>query len=47
MTRREQIIECMNAMQEGMERTAGSDIWQNDLIYWLCKSMYLLLKKEL
>lgn len=47
MTRREQVLECMDAMERGMERTATQrDIWQSDLIYWICKALYLLLKKE-
>lgn len=46
MTKREQMIECMEAMESGMCRTAqDSDIWQNKLIYWLCKAVYLLLEK--
>ena len=47
MTRREQIIECMDAIQQGMERTAMQrDMWQSDLIWWMCKAIFLLLKKE-
>ena len=48
MTKRDQMIECMDAMQKGMERTAvQSDIWQNELIWWLCKAVMLLLDKEI
>lgn len=47
MTKREQMIECMTAMEEGMIRLSkGCDIWQNDLIWWICKSLYLLLERE-
>lgn len=47
MTKREQMIECMSAMEDGMKRTAESrDIWQNELIWWICKSLYLLLERE-
>ena len=46
MTKREQMIECMEAMEGGMIQTARhSDIWQNRLIYALCKAVYLLLKE--
>lgn len=46
MTKRDQMIECMSAIEDGMSRTAQHrDIWQNELIYWLCKAVYLLLDK--
>lgn len=46
MTKREQMLELMSAMEDGMCQTAQhSDIWQNRLIYALCKSVYLLLEK--
>ena len=51
MTRREQIIECMRAMEDGMLVTATADhVSQIDiprLLWWMCKSLYLLLRKEL
>lgn len=44
MTKRDQMIECMSVMEDGMSRTAQHrDIWQNELVYWLCKAVYLLL----
>lgn len=46
MTKRDQMIECMAAVEDGMIQTAQhSDIWQNRLIYALCKAVYLLLEK--
>lgn len=46
MTKREQMLECMAAMEDGMCRSAQySDIWQNRLIYALCKAVYLLLER--
>ena len=46
MTKRDQMIECMSVIEDGMSRTAQHrDIWQNELIYWLCKSVYLLLER--
>lgn len=47
MTRREMLLEAREAISEGMERTAmHRDIWQNELIWWLCKAVLLLIKKE-
>lgn len=47
MTRNEQIAECRQAISEGLERTAVQrDIWQNELIWWLCKAVLLLIEKE-
>ena len=48
MTKREQMIECMDAMQKGMERTAMQrDMWQSELIWWMCKALCLLLEKAI
>jgi len=47
MTKRDQMIECMEAMEQGMCRVDQSrEIWQNDLIWWLCKAVYLLLENR-
>ena len=47
MTKRDQLIECMTVMEEGMIQLSRSrEIWQNQLIYWICKSLYLLLERE-
>ena len=46
MTKREQMLECMEQMEQGMYASSRfRDIWQNELIYWLCKSVYLLLER--
>lgn len=48
MTKRDQMIECMAAMEEGMIQISRSrDIWQNQLIYWICKAVYLLLERAI
>ena len=48
MTPKDKLIEARAAISEGMERTAvQSDIWQNELIWWLCKAVLLLLDKEI
>ena len=45
MTKREQMLECLNKMEDGMIRVGMTrDIWQNDLIWWLCKAVYLILE---
>jgi hypothetical protein len=47
MTKREQLLEAREAISEGMERTAvHRDIWQNELIWWLCKAVLLLIERE-
>lgn len=47
MTKRDQLIECMSAMEDGMIQLSRSrDIWQNELIWWICKAVGLLLEKE-
>lgn len=47
MTKCEQLMEARAAISEGMERTAVQrDIWQNELIWWLCKAVLLLIEKE-
>jgi hypothetical protein len=48
MTKRDQLLEARAAISEGMERVAVQrDIWQNELIWWLCKAVLLLIEKEL
>lgn len=47
VTRREKLIEARNAIIEGRERVADRTIWQNELIWWLCKAVLILIEKEL
>lgn len=47
MTRREKLIEARNAIIEGRERVSDRTIWQNELIWWLCKAVLMLIEKEL
>ena len=48
MTRKDKLLEARAAISEGMERTAVQrDIWQNELIWWLCKAVPLLMEKEI
>jgi hypothetical protein len=43
--KREAMLECMNAMEDALiflgERR---DIWQNNIVFWLCRSVWLLLE---
>ena len=46
MTKRDQLLEAREAISEGMERTAVQrDIWQNELVWWLCQAVLLLTEK--
>ena len=46
MTKRDQMMECMSAIEDGMSRTAQHRAtWQNELIYWLCNAVYVLLDR--
>ena len=48
MTKRDQLLEARAAISEGMERTAAQrEIWQNELIWRLCKAVLLLLDREI
>ena len=47
MTKRDQLLEARAAIREEMERTAVQrDIWQNELVWWLCKAVLMLMEKE-
>ena len=47
MTKREQMIECAEAMEQGMMHTQTTrDMRQNNLIWWICKAVKLLLERE-
>ena len=48
MTSREQMVECAEAMEQGMIQTQTyRSMWQNDLVWWLCKAVKLLLDEQL
>lgn len=48
MDKRDQLLlEARVAISEGMERVADRTIWQNELIWWLCKAVLMLIEKEL
>lgn len=48
MTRIEQMIECAEQMEHGMIQTqTHRDMWQNNLVWWLCKAVKLLLEERI
>jgi hypothetical protein len=48
MTLKDQTCECIEHLEDGMiSLNKYRDCWQNDLIYWICKSVVILLKKSL
>lgn len=48
LSKREQMIECAEVMEEGMIKTqTHRDMWQNNLIWWMCKAIKLLLEAAL
>lgn len=48
MSEREEIIEVLDAIEDGMCKVAEThDIWQNKLVYALCQGMRILLTRRL
>lgn len=47
--KRKQIIEVLEQMETAMERLGGTraEIWQNDVIYCLCRAVWLMMTWEL
>lgn len=45
--KREAMLECMDAMEDAMTKIQNQpDIWQNNIIFWLCRSAWLLLEES-
>ena len=45
---REELIKDLDNMEEAMSRVAGrADIWQDRIIYSICKAVYHLLRAEI
>lgn len=48
MTQREKIIEAAEVMECGMIQTqTRRDMWQNNLVWWICKAVKLLLEERI
>lgn len=45
MTRRDQMIECMDRIEDLQQRLEGHDIWQDQLVWWMAKAICLLLRE--
>lgn len=47
MTKRDQMIECMDVYESGMSSIGETNgIWQNELVWWLCKGLKLLMETQ-
>ena len=47
MTKRDQMIECMDVYESGMSSIGETNgIWQNELVWWLCKGLKLLMETK-
>lgn len=48
ITKLEQMIECAEQMEQGMIQTQTyRDMWQNNLVWWMCKAIKLLLEDRI
>lgn len=48
ITKLEQMIECAEQMEQGMIQTqTHRDMWQNNLVWWICKAVKLLLEDRI
>lgn len=48
ITKLEQMIECAEQMEQGMIQTqTHRDMWQNNLVWWMCKAIKLLLEDRI
>ena len=47
-TKRDQLVEAMEAIENSMgDLSVCRDMWENNLIFWLCKGVLLLMEKEI
>ena len=46
MTTREQMLECIAEIEKRQARLESHDIWQDRLVWWICKGLCLLLSEE-
>lgn len=45
MTKREQMIECIEEIETRQTHLEGHDIWQDELVWWMAKAICLLLRE--
>lgn len=47
MAGRNDLLEARKAISGGMERVADRTIWQNELIWWLCRVALMWLETQI
>lgn len=45
MTKREQMLECIEEIENRQALLEGHDIWQDELVWWMAKAICLLLRE--
>lgn len=45
MTKRDQMLECIEEIENRQTRLEGHDIWQDELVWWMAKAICLLLRE--
>lgn len=45
LTKRDQMLECIEEIESRQDRLEGHDIWQDELVWWLCKAVRILLEE--
>lgn len=45
ITKREQMLECIEEIETRQAALEGHDIWQDELVWWMAKAICLLLRK--
>lgn len=40
------MLECIEEIEIRQTRLEGHDIWQDELVWWLCKAVRLLLEER-
>lgn len=46
MTKRDQMLECIDEIESRQAALEGHDIWQDELVWRLCKAVRLLLEER-
>ena len=45
MTKRDQMLECIEEIENRQAALEGHDIWQDQLVWWMAKAICLLLRE--
>lgn len=46
MTKRGQMLECIEEIEKRQAQLESHDIWQDQLVWWMAKALCLLLSEE-